>query len=132
MTRNWFILVPSASAMRSTAAFSEIGNLNENVETLGVISLPPCIRPAIDSCFQHHFVTGIGQLWPPLVMNLVIRRHTAAEAPDGLLMEATTISVSTTNLNCRRYHITGDITLTPPQHLQLFQRSRPVRPQQPR
>jgi hypothetical protein len=37
MTRNWFMLVPSAAASFSTAAFKEIGNRREKVETLVVI-----------------------------------------------------------------------------------------------
>ena len=45
ITRNWFMLVPSAAAIRSTAAFSEMGKRKENVDTLGVISLSPVMLP---------------------------------------------------------------------------------------
>ena len=39
------MLVPSAAAIRSTAAFSEMGKRKENVDTLGVISLSPVMLP---------------------------------------------------------------------------------------
>ena len=45
MTRNWFMLVPSAAASFSIAAFSDSGSRSENVVTFVVMSRPSLMRP---------------------------------------------------------------------------------------
>ena len=45
ITRKWFMLVPSASASFSIAAFSETGKRSEKVDTLVVIFLSPLVLP---------------------------------------------------------------------------------------
>jgi hypothetical protein len=45
MTRNWFMLVPSAAANFSTAAFKEFGSRKEKVETFVVMSVPFSVHP---------------------------------------------------------------------------------------